>query len=80
MAEVNNYYKSDIKVQADTLKMNHKLEGKIFETGEKGPFGRYVCTNCIGVLDNFIEIAQPNMTLPECSACGSTTWYKVSMD
>lgn len=80
MAEVNNHCKSDIKIQADTLKMNHKLEGKIFETGEKGMFGRYVCTNCIGVFNNFIEITKPDMTLPECSICGFTAWYKVSVD
>lgn len=80
MAELKNQPKISETVPADTFKMNHKLEGKIFKTGEKGPVGKYICANCIGSPNDFLEISNPDTPMPECPKCGPASWYKIEID
>jgi len=47
-----------------------------YHSGENPKPGTYVCMQCVEDNEAFI-VPEMGRTLPECSKCGHTEWYKV---
>ena len=49
----------------------------LYKSGEKVPYGSYVCAKCYEP-DKYqvCNINKDNTTLPECPKCGKTRWLK----
>lgn len=57
-----------------------RINGKLYKPGQPGSVGRYICANCIGEADEFLEITAPDTPMPECDACKNGLWYKIEFD